>query len=96
MFLIGINCFILKAIENSSIELRDKYICNRCFRLHMRFSAVALNCFPIVQTSICSELKEVTKKSFPLPLHAGFKPGTLGKHFHLKESDNLDRSAYTA
>ena len=30
-------------------------ICNRCFRLRMRFSVVALNCFPIIQTSICSE-----------------------------------------
>ena len=43
------------------LESRSGHICNRCFGLRMRFNVIALNCFPIIQTSICSEWKEETK-----------------------------------
>ena len=45
-------------IESNRIEIFIQheiscYTCNQCFRLRMRFSVVALNCFLIIQTSIC-------------------------------------------
>ena len=37
------------------------YVCNGCFWLRLRIIVVALNCFPIFQTSICSDWKEEIK-----------------------------------
>ena len=47
-------CYIyLASFTSPARNICDSvYICNQCFRLGLRFIVVALNCFPIIQTSI--------------------------------------------